>query len=174
MSHLFTPKNAEQKIFRLAIFQDGIWDIQIGGMIMLFSFYPITRRLLGLGWNLVLVFGLLGTLLFIGATLKRAVSNPRMGLVKFGRSQKSKLLTTRLIIFGIFLVTSALVTRKMPKIISRVVSNFDFWLLPNLTNPMRGLETARLSVAPMNSKVPSRPKTNTRFQPRPNNLRVMG
>ena len=108
MSQLFTPKNAEQKIFRLAIFQDGIWDIQVGGMIMLFSFYPITRRLLGPGWNLVLIFGLLAILLVIGATLKRTVSNPRMGLVKYGKSQNSKLLTMRLIIFGIFLITSAL------------------------------------------------------------------
>lgn len=108
MSRLFTPKNAEQKIFRLAIFQDGIWDMQIGSMIVLFSFYPVTRRLLGLGWNLVLIFGLLAILLVIGATLKRNVSNPRMGLVKYGKSQKSKLLTMRLIIFGIFLVSSAL------------------------------------------------------------------
>jgi len=108
MSQLFTPKNAERKIFRLVILQDGIWDMQIGGMIMLFSFYPVTRRLLGVGWNLVLIFGLLGFLLFIGAALKRTVSNPRMGLVKYGKSQKSRLLTMRLIIFGIFLVTSAL------------------------------------------------------------------
>jgi len=108
MSQLFTPKNAERKIFQLSIFQDGIWDIQIGGTILLFSFYPVTRRLLGPGWNLVLLFGLLAALLFIGARLKRTVSNPRMGLVKFGKSQKSKLLTMRLIIFGIFLVTSAL------------------------------------------------------------------
>ena len=108
MSQLFTPKNAERKIFQLSIFQDGIWDMQIGGMIMLFSFYPITRRLLGPGWNLVLIFGLLAALLFIGTTLKRTVSTPRMGLVKYGRSQKSKLLTMRLIIFGIFLVSSAL------------------------------------------------------------------
>jgi hypothetical protein len=108
MSQLFTPKKAERKIFRLDIFQDGIWDMQIGGMIILFSFYPITRRLLGLGWNLVLLFGLLAVLLIIGGTLKRNVSKPRMGLVKYGKSQKSKLLTMRLIIFGIFLVTSAL------------------------------------------------------------------
>ena len=108
MSQLFTSKNAERKIFRLAIFQDGIWDMQIGGMIMLFSFYPFTRRLLGVGWNLVLIFGMLAILLVIGATLKRTVSSPRMGLVKFGKNQKSKLLTMRLIIFGIFLVTSAL------------------------------------------------------------------
>ena len=108
MSQLFTPKNAERKIFRLAIFQDGIWDMQIGGMIMLFSFYPVTRRLLGPGWNLALIFSLLAILLVIGATLKRTVSNPRMGLVKYGKSQKSKLLTMRLIIFGIFLVTSVL------------------------------------------------------------------
>lgn len=108
MSQLFTPKNAERKIFQLSIFQDGIWDMQIGGMIILFSFYPITRRLLGPGWNLVLIFGLLAILLVIGATLKRIFSKPRMGLVKYGKSQKSKLLTMRLIIFGIFLVSSAL------------------------------------------------------------------
>jgi hypothetical protein len=108
MSQLFTSKNAERKIFLLAIFQDGIWDMQIGGAIMLFSFYPVTRRLLGPGWNLVLIFGLLAILLIFGATLKRNVSKPRMGLVKYGQKQKSKLLTMRLIIFGIFLVSTAL------------------------------------------------------------------
>ena len=90
MSQLFTPKNAERNIFRLA------------------SFYSVTRKLLGPGWNLVLIFGLLGILLLIGATLKRTVSTPRMGLVKYGKSQKSKLLTMRLIIFAIFLASSAL------------------------------------------------------------------
>lgn len=108
MSHLFTSKNAERKIFRLAIFQDGIWDMQIGGMIMLFSFYPVTRKLLGVGWNVFLIMGLLVILLIIGAILKRTISTPRMGLVKFGQKQKSKLLTMRLVIFGIFLVSSAL------------------------------------------------------------------
>jgi hypothetical protein len=92
----------------MSIFQDGIWDMQIGGMIVLFSFYPLTRRLLGPGWNLVLIFGLMAVLLILGTTLKRTVSNPRIGLVKYGKSQKSKLLRMRLIIFGIFLVTSAL------------------------------------------------------------------
>ena len=82
--------------------------MQLGGTILLFSFYPITRRLLGPGWNLVLIFGLLAILLVIGATLKRTVSTPRMGLVKYGKSQKSKLLTMRLIIFAIFLASSAL------------------------------------------------------------------
>ena len=108
MSQLFTPKNAERKIFRLAIFQDGIWDMQIGGMIVLFSFYPVTRRLLGPGWNLVLIFGLLGFLLAIGAMLKRNVSNPRKGLVKYGKKQKSRLRTMQLLIFGIFLASSTL------------------------------------------------------------------
>ena len=108
MSQLFTPKNAERKVFQLSIFQDGIWDMQIGGMIVLFSFYPITRRLLGPVWNACLILGLLAALLIIGATLKRNVSKPRMGLVKYGKSQKSKLLTMQIIIFAIFLVTSAL------------------------------------------------------------------
>lgn len=108
MLQFFSPKNAEQKIFRLAIFQDGIWDMQIGGTILLFSFYPVTRRLLGPGWNLVLLFGLLAVLLTIGAALKRNVSKPRMGLVKYGKSQKSRLRTMQSTIFGIFLVSSVL------------------------------------------------------------------
>ena len=108
MSQRFTSKNAERKIFRLAIFQDGIWDMQIGGMIMLFSFYPVTRRLLGPIWNMFLILGLLGLLLFLGATLKRTLSTPRMGMVNFGKNQKSKLRTMQLVIFGIFLASTAL------------------------------------------------------------------
>ena len=108
MSHLFTPKNAERKIFRLAIFQDGIWDMQIGGMIMLFSFYPITRSFLGPVWNAILILSLLAVLLFVGATLKRTLSNPRMGLVKYGKKQKTKLRSMQLVIFGIFLASTVL------------------------------------------------------------------
>jgi len=108
MSQLVTPENAERNIFRLSIFQDGIWDMQIGGMMILFSIYPVTRRLLGLGWNLVLIFGLLAILLTIGAALKRTISKPRMGLVQFGKRQKSRIRTMRLVIFTIFLATSAL------------------------------------------------------------------
>ena len=116
MSQLFTPKNAERKIFQLAIFQDGIWDMQIGGMIMLFSFYPVTRRLLGPVWNAFLILGLLIAWLFVGATLKRTLSNPRMGLVKFGQKQKSKLRIMQLSIFGIFLLSTALAVSLIMKI----------------------------------------------------------
>jgi len=116
MSQLFTPKNAERRVFQLAIFQDGIWDMQIGGMILLLSFYPVTRRLLGPGWNLVLILSLLGILLIIGATLKRTVSTPRMGLVKFGKKQKSKLRTMQRIIFAIFLASTALAVALIVKV----------------------------------------------------------
>jgi len=108
MSQQITHENAERNIFRLSIFQDGIWDMQIGGMIILFSFYPVTRRLLGPGWNLVLIFGLLAILLSVGAALKRNVSKPRMGLVQFGKKQKSRIRTMRWIIFTIFLASSGL------------------------------------------------------------------
>jgi len=127
---LSAPKNAERKIFRLAIFQDGIWDMQIGGTYMLFSFYPITRRLLGPIWNLVLIFGLLGFLLVIGATLKRTVSNPRMGLVKYGKGQKSRLRTMHLTIFTIFLASSALAIALIVKVYQGPTwgSNVPEWL----------------------------------------------
>jgi hypothetical protein len=64
--------------------------------------------LLGVGWNLVLLFGLLAVLLIIGATLKRNFSKPRMGLVQFGKKQKSKIRAMRLIIFTFFLASSVL------------------------------------------------------------------
>jgi hypothetical protein len=108
MSKPITHENVEQKIFRLSIFQDGIWDMQLGGTIMLFSFYPVTRSMLGVGWNLVLLFGLLALLIIGGATLKRNFSKPRIGLVRFGIKQQSKIRVMRLVIFTIFLASSTL------------------------------------------------------------------
>ena len=67
---------------------------------------------------------MLGFLLFIGAALKRTVSNPRMGLVKFGKNQKSKLLTMRLIIFAIFLASSALAIALIAKVFQGPTWNF--------------------------------------------------
>lgn len=108
MSQLLTNQNVEQKIFRLSIFQDGIWDMQLGSTIILFSFYPVTRSMLGVGWNLILLFGLLALLITGGATLKRNFSKPRIGLVRFGIKQRSKIRVMRLVIFTIFLASSLL------------------------------------------------------------------
>ena len=108
MSQLLTNQNVEQKIFRLSIFQDGIWDMQLGGTIILFSFYPVTRSMLGVVWNLILLFGLLAVLLTGGAKLKRTFSKPRMGLVRYGKKQKSKIRAMRFAIFAIFLASSVL------------------------------------------------------------------
>lgn len=97
---------------------------------MLFSFYPITRRLLGPVWNAFLILGLLAVLLFVGATLKRTVSTPRMGLVKFGKQQKSRLRSMQLIIFGIFLGSTALAIALIVKALQGLNwgSNVPEWL----------------------------------------------
>ena len=40
-------KEAEKRAFRLANFEDGVTDINLGAVFLLLSLYPFTRKVLG-------------------------------------------------------------------------------------------------------------------------------
>ena len=66
MSHMLNASDAERRVYRLANFQDGVWDIYLGLMLVVMSVYPLTRSLLGPIWNVVLILALvLGLVLVV-------------------------------------------------------------------------------------------------------------
>ncbi len=57
MTQTLDMKNAEKQVFRLATFEDGIWEIYLGLFFTMMGFFPITRELLGPALNAVLISG---------------------------------------------------------------------------------------------------------------------
>ena len=108
MTQTLDIKNAEKQAFRLATFEDGIWEIYLGSFFTLMSFYPLTRELLGPVFNGVLFLGLSLLLAFLAVIAKKRISQPRTGLVKFGPSTKKKIKTANLITIGLVLATFVL------------------------------------------------------------------
>jgi len=109
MTHTLDIKKAEKRVFRTAMFEDGIWEIYLGLFFILMSFYPLTRELLGPALNAVLILGL--TLLLAATALiaKKRITLPRTGLVKFGSRTQKKIKAANILTLGLVFVTFVLV-----------------------------------------------------------------
>ncbi len=97
-------KEAERKAFRMT-FQDGLWDIFLGLVILQFALVPLLNDL-GWGdfWSSMVM--LPGYLLAIWGVrfLKRTVTTPRVGLVTYRSERKSKIQKLTLITTGTLLL----------------------------------------------------------------------
>ena len=108
MNQTLDIQNAEKQVFRLATFEDGIWEIYLGLFFILMSFYSITREILGPLLNAIFVLGM--SLLLVGLVwiAKKRITQPRIGLVKFGRSAKKKIKAAHIITWTLVLATFTL------------------------------------------------------------------
>jgi len=137
MMQTVNTKDAEKQVFRLATFEDGLWEIYLGLFFALMSLYPLTRELLGPALNAALVLGI--TLLLVGLAwvAKKTITQPRVGRVKFGTQTRQKIRTANLITWGFVLATFALMILGAKQLISEPtwerlpqwVSDFDVDLL---------------------------------------------
>lgn len=109
MTQTLEIKNAEKQVFRLALFDDGIWEIYLGLFFILMSFYDLTRELLGPALNGVLFLGLSLLLAFLAMTVKKRMIQPRLGFVKLGTETKKKIKVANIVIVGLVLITFVLV-----------------------------------------------------------------
>ncbi len=91
MSQQMSIREAERRVFRLAAFQDGWWDILFGSELIMLSIYPITRRAFGPVWNLALFLAALALLLIVVYAAKRSFVAPRIGQVKLGPNRSVRL-----------------------------------------------------------------------------------
>jgi hypothetical protein len=94
MSQEISLKQAERRVFRAA-FNDGLWDILIGCIVLQFAIGPLLSRRLGDFWSSA-IFLPLWLLVCVGILMmKKYVVKPRIGLVRFGAFRKRRI--TRLI-----------------------------------------------------------------------------
>jgi hypothetical protein len=79
-------KSIEKKSYQIN-FQDGIYDIMFGILLIAFAVAPIIREIIGLAYIIVLIVP--APLFFILA--KRYISLPRTGIAKYAEHRKKKL-----------------------------------------------------------------------------------
>jgi hypothetical protein len=99
-------KEAERKAFRMT-FQDGIWDIFLGLVILQFAVIPLLTDL-GWGdfWSSMVMLPVYLLALWGVRNVKRKFTTPRVGLVNFNPERKSKigkltLITTGIMVLGL-------------------------------------------------------------------------
>jgi hypothetical protein len=109
MANTINMKNTEKRVFRFAIFEDGLWEIYLGIFFILMSFYPIIREILGPVLNAVLVLGVVILMATIITLARKHVIQPRTGLVRFGQPTKKKIRVANLVTIGLVLGTLTLV-----------------------------------------------------------------
>jgi hypothetical protein len=91
MSERISLREAEQKVFQ-STFQDGLWDIMLGCVVLMFAVGPFLTPSMGDFWGSV-AFVPFWALAFLGVWLVRKyVVRPRVGVVKFGSWRKTRLL----------------------------------------------------------------------------------
>lgn len=89
-------KKVEQRVFQTT-FQDGLWDIYLGLLLIIFGLSPLLEYLgFGFSENWILILSAPVVIAFWAT--KKFISTPRIGSVKFASSRKAKLRNVRIII----------------------------------------------------------------------------
>jgi hypothetical protein len=110
MSEITNLRQLQQRIFQLTIFEDGLWDLLLGIIMMFLAIYPVTRELLGPVLNVVLFLGVMALAVAGQLLARRVISEPRIGYVQPRRSRGLRLILgitilMVLITFGLLLLT---------------------------------------------------------------------
>lgn len=125
MSSQFSLKTAERNAVRLA-FQDGLWEILFGFVILALAFSNILRDSLQVPWNylpllLVYVVGIPAII-----TTKRKVSRPRVGRVEFSKKRQDRFKSSNRLLLGLVIFTGVLAL--LPGFISDI-SWLPYWAI---------------------------------------------
>lgn len=108
MDQSISVKEAERKALRLALYQDGLWDIFMGCMLLMMSLYPIIRAAIGPLPNLLVLLATLAALAVGFDLVKRRVIMPRIGLVRLGKPQKARIKALNVLALILVIATFAL------------------------------------------------------------------
>jgi len=106
MSQDISLKEIERKAFR-STFQDGLWDIFLGLLLLNMGIGTIVGGMLGetemslmsLSWIMVMIVPLPFLALIAFWAGKKFITTPRIGLVKFGPQRKAKMKNLRVVLF---------------------------------------------------------------------------
>lgn len=109
MSHNLDLKELERKAFR-STFQDGLWDIYLGFLLLMMGGAPLITSLGldGKGWLLAVDFVLVMFAMGAFWIAKKRITVPRLGQVKFGAGGKARQKKTSLVLFFSVMVGVAL------------------------------------------------------------------
>ncbi len=126
MRQQLSLKAAERKAFRMT-FQDGLWDIFLGLVVLPFAIVP---QFTDLGWgdfwsSMVMLPVYLLALLGV-RYLKRNITTPRVGLVKYHGERKSKIQKLTLITSGTLLLGLVF------GLLLFFVDDFSEWFFPSV------------------------------------------
>jgi hypothetical protein len=100
MSQEISLKKAERKVLATAV-QDGLWDIFIGCFVLMFAIAPSLSTMLGDFWSSAVFLPFWALVYLVISLVRRHVVKPRIGVVRFGPSQKSRLARTGAIVFAV-------------------------------------------------------------------------
>ena len=126
MSERISLKKAERKVFESA-FGDGLWDIFIGCIVLMFAIAPHLSRHLGDFWSSA-VFVPFWALAYLTIWLVRKhVITPRVGTVKFGPWRRGRLLKFNIVMFIVCIVGLGL----------GILSALSFWTVPGWMHSAR-------------------------------------
>jgi len=96
-------KSAERKAFSLT-FEDGLWDIMLGLVVMIFAVAPLLAEPLGDFWSSMIFLPIWAAAAWIVKLLKKKAVEPRVGRVNLGLPRKKRLFRLNIV----FLVTLTL------------------------------------------------------------------
>jgi len=112
MSQEFDLKQIERKAFR-STYQDGLWDIYIGLVVVSMAIYMYHPEDGYSGWNIIIFLAGYGLASLIFWTGKKFITLPRMGQVKFGPIRKKRGLYLGIALGVIVLINIGLVLLTM-------------------------------------------------------------
>ncbi len=100
MSQQLDLKQVEQKVFRSA-FDDGLWDLLIGVLVLMFALAPILSRI-GLGdfWSSAVFVPVWGVAYVLLRAVRKRVVVPRIGIVKLGLPHRLKLMRFNIVMLA--------------------------------------------------------------------------
>ncbi|MGW8143781.1 MAG: hypothetical protein ACWGN2_05260 [Anaerolineales bacterium] len=96
-------KQAERKVFSIS-FNDGLVDIFISSVVLMFAVAPFLSRSLGDFWSSAIFLPIWGILFIILRWIRIHVVNPRKGAVEYGSHRKRKLSFFSWLMLGVNIV----------------------------------------------------------------------
>jgi len=103
MESFLRLKDAERKVFR-ATFQDGLWDVFIGCVVLQLAVSPLLSTRLGDFWSSAVFLPFYALVFGIIWLVRKSVVAPRLGSVRFGPARKTRLKKFTIIMLAVNLV----------------------------------------------------------------------
>ena len=123
MTEKMNLKEIEKKAYRFT-YQDGIYDIMFGVLLVSFALAPIIREFIGLGYILFLVIPA-PLILTLG---KKYITVPRIGIVKFGLkrrdARKKLIIISAILVIITFMLLIMTITKTFPGTLGIMLDGF--------------------------------------------------